>query len=98
MSPNYPKFKDFAEEEGPLEGKKRKIDEILNTEILIIGYRIGSSKYKNRDYLTLQFINDGNKYIVFTGSDVLMRQIRKYEAKIPFYTKIVRINNYYTMS
>ena len=39
MSGNHPKFSDFAEEEEALEGEKRKIEEILNTEILVIGYR-----------------------------------------------------------
>ena len=48
----YPHFGEFAEEEAPLEGKKKKIEEILNTEILVIGFRIGKSKYKDRNLLT----------------------------------------------
>jgi len=49
-----------------LRGEKKKIEEILNTEILVIGYRIGKSKYKDRNYLTLEFENGGGKYIVFS--------------------------------
>lgn len=59
---NVPHFSDFADEEQPLEGEKRKVTEVLNTEILVIGFRIGRSKhYKNKDYLTLQFENGGKK-------------------------------------
>ena len=46
MSANHPKFSDFAEEEAPLEGEKKKIEEILNTEILVIGFR---KEYINKD-------------------------------------------------
>ena len=34
MGEKYPRFSDFAEEEAPLEGKKRKIEEILKIEIM----------------------------------------------------------------
>lgn len=50
MSETYPKFSDFAEENVGLEGDKKKIDEILNNEILVLGYRIGRSRYKDKDY------------------------------------------------
>lgn len=38
-----PHFCDFADEEEPLEGKKKKIEDILNLEILVIGYKVGKS-------------------------------------------------------
>ncbi|MCD6214935.1 MAG: hypothetical protein J7J46_08190 [Candidatus Desulfofervidus sp.] len=98
MGGEYPRFSDFAEEEAPLEGKKRKIEEILNIEILVTGFRIGKSKYKDKDYLTLQFENGNKKYIVFTGSEVLLKQAQKYADKIPFYTTIRKVNSYYTMT
>lgn len=99
MSGNYHKFSDFADEEEPLEGKKKKIEDILNLEIVVIGYKVGKSKaYKDKDYLTLQFEKDNEKYIVFTGSEVLIKQAEKYAEKMPFYTTIKRVNNYYTMT
>ena len=98
MDEKYPKFGEFAEEEAPLDGNKKKIDEILNTEILIIGFRIGKSKYKDRNYITLQFENGGDKYIVFSSSGVLMKQAQKYTDEIPFYTAIKKVNSYYTMT
>ena len=88
MSENHPKFSDFADEKATLEGEKKKIEEILNTEILVIGFRIGKSKhYKDRNYLTLQFENGGTKHILFTSSEVLIDQSQK----MPFY--IPKTNN-----
>ena len=37
-------------------------------------------------------------YIAFTGSNVLIEQLNKYESNIPFYTTIKKINKYYTFS
>ncbi len=55
----YPTFSDFAADEiGPLDGAKRRIDDILNHQILITGFRIQDSRYdKNQSgkYLTIQF-------------------------------------------
>ena len=98
MSDEYPKFSDFSEEEAGLEGDKKKVEEILNKEILITGYRISRSRYREKDYLTLQFENGGNKYIVFSGSEVLIKQAQKYEDKMPFHVTIKKVNNYYTMT
>lgn len=98
MPDKYPKFSDFSEEDVGLEGDKKKIEEILNKEILIVEYRIGRSRYRDKDYLTLQFENGGKKYVAFTGSEVLTKQAQKYKEKMPFPTTIKKVNNYYTMS
>lgn len=98
MDEKYHKFSDFSEEEVGLEGDKKNIEEILNTEILVIGYRIGKSKYKEKEYMTLQFENGGDRYIIFSGSKVLMKQAQKYADKMPFHTTIKKVNEYYTMT
>ena len=74
------------------------MDDILNIEILITGFKVGKSKYKDKNYLTLQFDIDDDKYVLFTGSAVLTDQMQKYRDEIPFYTKIKKIKNYYTMT
>jgi len=94
-------FRDFATEPEALDGEKVKIEAIVNQEIEIIGCRIAASKYaKNEsgEYLTLQIIMKAKRMVVFTGSDVLIRQIKKYHEQIPFLTTIKRINRYYTLS
>ena len=92
------RFADFAEEHTPLEGDKVKLNDILNQEIEITGYSIKQSKYKESDYLTLQFKMNENLNILFTGSGVLINQLEKYENEIPFVTEIKKINKYYTLT
>ncbi len=95
------RFADFATEPPPLEGEKVKLDGILNQEIEIIGCRFGKtrhSKNKSGRYLTLQFKLNDRKHIIFTGSDVLIGQVEKYESEIPFLATIVKINRYYTLT
>ena len=56
------------------------------------------SKNKSGEYLTIQFELNGNKRIFFTGSDVLIDQIKRYGKEIPFETVIKKINRYYTFT
>ena len=97
-SDEYPQFSDFATEDKPMEGEKKKLDDILNIEILVIGFKVGKSKYKDKNYLTLQFKIDDDIYVLFTGSAVLSDQSQKYRERMPFYTKIKKIKNYYIMT
>lgn len=95
----YPRFSDFAEETKSFEGDKKKIDDILNEDILIIDYKIKDSKqHKGTQYVTIQFKLEDMYYIVFTGSKVLSEQLEKYKENIPFYTQIKKIDKYYTFT
>jgi hypothetical protein len=99
MPDGYPKFDDFAENDGTFEGEKKKIDEILNNEILVMGFKIKDSKQREgTSYATVQFKQDDNLFIFFTGSNVIINQLTKYEVNIPFYATIKKINKYYTFS
>ena len=98
-SDDYPHFSEFADDTYALTGERKEIADVLNTKILITGYRISRSKYKEgEEYLTIQYKNDNEEYITHSGSTVLMNQIRKYKEKIPFYTTIKQISNYYAMT
>lgn len=95
------RFGDFAQEDRPLEGEKRRIDELLNRELVVTGERIRESKYKDegrRRYMTLQVEIEGKPFVVFTGSEVLINQIEKYRDHIPFIATIVKVDRYYTFS
>lgn len=95
----YPRFLDFAKELKPLDGDKKKIEEILNHEILITDFRVkDSKKQKDSLYVTIQFNIDDVNHIVFTGSNVLIDQLEKYKDHLPFYTTIKKIDRYYTFS
>ena len=95
------KFGDFAREAKPLDGAKVKIEDILNKEMTVIDYKIRDSKYDKKGSpkcLTLQFEMDKQKYILFTGSNVLVDQMEKYKHEIPFITVIKKIDKYYTFT
>jgi hypothetical protein len=95
----YPNFSDFAEETKVFGGDKKKIEDILNQEILIVDFKVKSSKHKQGSlYATIQFKIGDTNYIVFTGSGVLIDQLEKYKGSIPFYTTIKKIDRYYTFS
>jgi hypothetical protein len=40
----------------------------------------------------------GSKYIIFTGSIVLIDQLEKYKENLPFYTTVKKIDKYYTFT
>lgn len=90
-------FSDFSDEKV-LEGDKMKINDILNEDLIILGYKINNSKFNDKECLTIQFELNEIKHVLFTGSAVLKNQIEKYKDKIPFKAKISKINKYYTFS
>jgi hypothetical protein len=95
------RFSDFAQEAKPMDGAKLKIDDVVNKEILIIGCKIKDSKYSKSNSskcLTIQFIMDDKRYVLFTGSTVLIEQMEKYQHEIPFLATIKKIDRYYTLS
>jgi len=95
----YPRFGDFAEEANIFEGDKKRIDDILNNEILVLGFKIKDSKQREgTSYATVQFKLDGDEHILFTGSTVLIDQLEKYKSTIPFYATIKKIDKYYTFT
>ncbi len=94
----HERFGDFAEEDA-FDGDKLRLDEILNKEILVTGYKIKDShQKKGTQYLTIHFELGGEKHVTFTGSAVLMDQLKKYESHLPFLAIIKKINRHYTFS
>jgi hypothetical protein len=100
------RFKDFAKEPALLDGEKIRIDKLLGKEIMVIGYRIAPSKFDDGDVkkgalcLTIQFEYPSKKghYIVFTGSEILLRQFQEYAQEIPFLATIKRVDRFFSLS
>lgn len=94
------RFSDFATRKGPLEGKKRSIDMVLNIEILVTAFEVKESKFPDKCdyYTTIQYEIDGEKYVTFTGSGVLRKQLEDYEDKLPFLAVIRKVDRYYTFT
>jgi hypothetical protein len=95
------RFSDFADEDKPLDGEKRKLEQVLNMELVVTGERIRESKYREegrRRYAQIQVELKGKRYVVFTGSEVLIGQLEKYRDHIPFVATVKKIDRYYTFS
>ncbi len=77
-------------------GDKIKIDKLLNQEIKVLDFKITTSiKKENTNYLTLHIEKNETKYVVFTGSKILMQMISEVaKDKFPFTTTIVKNNDY----
>lgn len=94
------RFSDISEEKI-LEGDKISIETVLNKEVIILGHKIMTSKYNKNNSgkcLYLQIEYQEEKRIIFTGSDVLIKQMDKYGNKCPFISTIKKINRYYTLT
>jgi hypothetical protein len=94
-----PAFADFSEEAPPFEGEKKHISELINREIIVVAHKVMPSKKREGDsclYLSLRL--DGQPCIMFSGSAVLRDLCDKYSSKMPFRTKIVKVDKYYTFS
>jgi len=78
-------------------GDKIAAKKLLNVPILVFEFRIEPSKQKEgTELLTLQIEKSGEKRIVFTGSKVLIDQIRRVpEDQFPFTTTIKGDNDFY---
>jgi len=88
-------FKDLgiSTTESGFVGNKIEMHNILNQPIEVHAFKIVPSKYPekgNGKCLHLQISVEGTKYVLFTGSGVLMNTIEKIPAaELPFATKII---------
>jgi len=94
------KFSDFASDIQPLDGKKKKILEVIDKQIIVTNYKIKPSQYKKGSdlYVAIQADLNGERIIIFTGSLILIEQLEKYGDRIPFETKIKQIDKFFTFS
>jgi len=80
-------------------GSKINITRIMNREVVILDFKIEDSKFpknKSGKCLFLQIEFDGERRVVFTGSDVLISQIRQVsEENIPFTATIIKNGEYF---
>lgn len=73
-------------------GEKIKIMKVLNQEIIVHDFKVKESKYDNwGDVMHLQLEFKEELHVLFTGSKVLMKQIKEVpKDKFPFRTIIVK--------
>lgn len=92
-------FKDFdiKPKDNDFTGDKIKVKNLFNLPIKVLKFKVEPSKQKDgADYLTLQIEKSGEKRIVFTGSKILMDQIKRVpEDRFPFTATIKGDNDRY---
>ena len=99
-SEHHPHLSDFAdpnEDDDPLDGKKKKITEILNKEILVLNFRIQKSKIKEGNYAILQFKLDNERYVIFTTAKRVMKRLERHKDKMPYFATVIQQYKYYKM-
>lgn len=92
------KFSDFAMNESRLEGEKLCVTDVLDKPIVVKAFKIFSSCVPGKQCLDLQFEYNGKLHVLFTNSEVLMRQLTDYKEHLPFETVIKRVHRYYTFT
>ena len=90
-------FKDFdiKPKINAFTGDKIQVQKLFNVPITVHDFKIEPSKQKTgTELLTLQIEKSGQKRVVFTGSSVLIDQIKRVPIdKFPFSTTIVSGEN-----
>jgi len=92
-----------------LDGDKIKVDDVLNKKIIVTGFNVGSSKYKDKggDYcLKVQFYFEDDeskeKHIFFSGSSVIKSQLEEMQSsqkdKLLFRTIVKKVGDYYSLT
>ena len=94
-----PKFSAFAKNQLPMPGNKKRLDDILNREITVVDFRLRkSTKRDGTECLQMQFLLDDEVCVLFTGSSVLINQIKEAKDNIPFVGTVVKMDRYYSFS
>lgn len=93
---NFSDF-DIRPEVKSFMGDKIPVKKILNIPIRVLEFKIEPSKQKpGTELLTLQIEKGDEKRVVFTGSSILIHQIKRVpQNKFPFTTTIKNDNDYY---
>ena len=93
-----------------LDGEKVRVDEILNKEIVVCGFKITASKFKDKgcgycSKVQFYFVDDANKTrkVFFSGSGVVKEQLEeakaaldKTESPLLFKATVKKVGNYYS--
>ena len=95
------RFSDFQGIEKPMEGKKIAIMEILNREIVVVGFACRNSKIQSgEDYVKIQFrfVGENDLCVVFTGSRTLQDQLSNKSVEFPFIATIKQIGKSFSFT
>lgn len=101
----FARYRDVAPRYKRLGGPKLSMEQVLDRQVLIFDFNIGPSKYvsennSNCTKIQMAFIDTPeDRFVVFTGSVVLMHQIRAIEEHLeegPVLATIKKEGRHYT--
>lgn len=92
------KFSEIAKDDIHLAGDKMSLQDIVGKPVTVTGYKITKSKFKEDNYVAIQFELEGEQHVTFTGASVLIEQLKKYGEHIPFETTIKRLGKFYSFT
>lgn len=92
------KFSEIAKDDIHLAGDKMSLQEVVGKQIIVTGYKITKSKFKEDNYVAIQFDLGGEQHVTFTGAMVLIEQLKKYGEHVPFETCIKRLGKFYSFT
>lgn len=72
------KFREIAKDDIHLAGEKINLQDIVGKPIVVTGYKITKSRFKEDNYLAIQYDLEGEQHVTFTGATVLIEQLKKY--------------------
>ena len=107
---DIPKFNTLVEHKV-LDGDKVKIDDLLNKELIVTGFSVSTSKYKDKSSgicIKVQFYykNDEKqeRKVFFSGSTVIKDQLEEAKVKLDesglplmFESMVKKVGNYYSL-
>ena len=80
-----PELEDLASQTNLLDGTKISIKEVFNKPLIFTGWTIRASRFQHHGdqesddeigrYVILQFLMEGKRYVLFTSSGTILRQI-----------------------
>ncbi len=83
LDESIPEFADVVPDRGSMDGAKMPIENIVNIPLVFTNWEISQSKYRDKgedsERLTIQFLYHGEHRIAFTGSTVLIGQLREFD-------------------
>lgn len=83
-----PELEDLVGQTSMMDGRKVSIKEVFNVPLIFTGWGIRASKFQQHGkaqneefgrYVILQFLMNGEKCVLFTSSDTILRQIEALE-------------------
>lgn len=93
------RFSDLPSAKREVWAEKKKISEVIGKEIVIMGFSIIASKYgPGSEALRIEFEQDGSKYICYTASSLLRRQLEATEDELPYMAVIEEKNHWLTLT